>query len=380
MIYFDNAATTFPKPTAVTEEVVRCMRESGGNAGRSGHPLAVRAAEVIYDCRAELADFFGIGKPENVVFTANTTGALNLVIGGLARYGDHFLISDMEHNSVARPMAVLREKGTVSVGTFPAMASEQELLRSIEKQITPYTKAVVTIHASNVCPAVLPIRAIGALCKKHGVLFVVDAAQSAGVYDIDITRDHISALCVPGHKGLYGPQGSGAVIFADDFPFSLLSPTVFGGNGVRSEETDMGKEPPESYEAGTLATPNIAGLCAGVRFLSSFGGVDAVRKKEGALYRHVREALLNMPGIRVFMPWAEEGSLILFTGKEKSGSAIAASLSDRGICTRSGLHCAPSAHRVLGTGGDAVRVSFSVFNTLSETDRLIDAVSRALKE
>ncbi|MBQ0010882.1 MAG: aminotransferase class V-fold PLP-dependent enzyme [Ruminococcus sp.] len=379
MIYFDNAATTFPKPPAVTEEMVRCMREYGGNAGRSGHVLAVRAAEAIYDCRAELAAFFGITKPENVVFTANTTGALNLVIGGLARYGDHFLISDMEHNSVARPMAALREKGVITVGTFHAMAPEQEILRGIEKQITPYTKAVVAIHASNVCPAVLPIREIGALCRKHGILYVVDAAQSAGIYDIDVTRDHISALCVPGHKGLYGPQGSGAVIFADDFPFSMLAPTVFGGNGVRSEESDMGREPPESYEAGTLATPGIAGLCRGVRFLSSLG-TEAVRQKERELYRHVREELCNMPDVRVFMPWAEEGSLILFTGKEKSGSAIAASLADRGICTRAGLHCAPSAHRVLGTGGDAVRVSFSVFNTLAETDRFLSALRAVLKE
>ena len=230
MIYFDNAATTFPKPPSVIQEMMRCMKEYGGNPGRSGHRLSLAAAEAIFDVRTAIAEFFGIGKAENVIFTSNCTEALNLAIAGIARRGDHFLISDLEHNSVLRTVSNLcREKG-MYFDTFHALASDDAMLNEISRKIRPNTKAVITTHASNICPRILPIGKIGNLCRKRNVFYIVDAAQSAGIYDISIMRDGISILCAPGHKGLYGPQGSGFAAFSDDFDFSRLKPIFYGGN------------------------------------------------------------------------------------------------------------------------------------------------------
>ena len=379
MIYFDNAATTFQKPPSVMREMMRCMREYCGNPGRSGHKISMRAAEAIYDCRMNMAEFFGISKPENVIFTMNTTHAINLALGGILRRRDHVLISNLEHNSVARPVTAFAEKGIITYGIFNALCSDDETIRNIEEKITPYTRVIVTLHASNICPHILPIAKIGALCKKHGIIYIVDAAQSAGIYDINIKENNISVLCVPGHKGLYGPQGSGAAIFADDFDFSLLAPTVFGGNGMNSAEMDMGHDTPESYEAGTPATQCIVGLGEGLKFVKA-KTTAAIREHENEIYRRVRDGLLAIPDIRVFLPSAEEGSIVLFTSERRNASAIAAELAERGICTRAGMHCSPFAHKTLGTGGDAVRASFSVFNTLDEADRFLFAVEKSATE
>lgn len=379
MIYFDNAATTFQKPPSVMREMMRCMREYCGNPGRSGHKISMRAAEAIYDCRMNMAEFFGISKPENVIFTMNTTHAINLALGGILRRRDHVLISNLEHNSVARPVTALAEKGIITYGIFNALCNDDEVIRNIEEKITPYTRVIVTLHASNICPHLLPIAKIGALCKKHGIIYIVDAAQSAGIYDINIKENNISVLCVPGHKGLYGPQGSGAAIFADDFDFSLLAPTVFGGNGINSAEMDMGHDTPESYEAGTPATQCIVGLGEGLKFVRA-KTTAAIREHENAIYRRVRDGLLSIPDVRVFLPSAENGSTVLFTSARRNASAIAAELAERGICTRAGMHCSPFAHKTLGTGGDAVRASFSVFNTTDEADRFLFAVEKAAPE
>lgn len=379
MIYFDNAATTFQKPPSVMREMMRCMREYCGNPGRSGHKISMRAAEAIYDCRMNMAKFFGISKPENVIFTMNTTHAINLALGGILRRRDHVLISNLEHNSVARPVTAFAEKGIITYGIFNALCSDDETIRNIEEKITPYTRVIVTLHASNICPHILPTAKIGALCKKHGIIYIVDAAQSAGIYDINIKENNISVLCVPGHKGLYGPQGSGAAIFADDFDFSLLAPTVFGGNGMNSAEMDMGHDTPESYEAGTPATQCIVGLGEGLKFVRA-KTTAAIREHENAIYRRARDGLLAIPDVRVFLPSAEEGSIVLFNSERRNASAIAAELAERGICTRAGMHCSPFAHKTLGTGGDAVRASFSVFNTLDEADRFLFAVEKAALE
>lgn len=357
-------------------EMMRCMREYCGNPGRSGHKISMRAAEAIYDCRMNMAEFFGISKPENVIFTMNTTHAINLALGGILRRRDHVLISNLEHNSVARPVTAFAEKGIITYGIFNALCNDDEVIRNIEEKITPYTRVIVTLHASNICPHLLPISKIGALCKKHGIIYIVDAAQSAGIYDINIKENNISVLCVPGHKGLYGPQGSGAAIFADDFDFSLLAPTVFGGNGINSAEMDMGHDTPESYEAGTPATQCIVGLGEGLKFVRA-KTTAAIREHENAIYRRVRDGLLSIPDVRVFLPSAENGSTVLFTSARRSASAIAAELAERGICTRAGMHCSPFAHKTLGTGGDAVRASFSVFNTTDEADRFLFAVEKA---
>ena len=379
MIYFDNAATTFPKPPAVIKDMARCMKEYGGNPGRSGHRLSLAAAEAVFDVRTAIAGFFGIKKAENVIFTQNCTGALNLAISGVARKGDHFLISDLEHNSVLRTVANLcRERG-VSFDIFHALASDDAVLNEIDKKIRPNTRAVISTHASNICPRELPIARIGALCRKRKVFYIVDAAQSAGIYDISIIRDGISILCAPGHKGLYGPQGSGFAAFADDFDFSRLKPCAYGGNGKNSAELDMGHEPPESYEAGTIATPAIVGLGAGLRFVREHKR-EYIEMLENQLFHSAQTMLSEIPHVKIYLPEAQNGSLVLLGFEGISPSKVAEKLSDHGICTRAGLHCAPLAHRALGTGGDALRISFSAMNTHAEIEAFAYILQTLLRE
>jgi cysteine desulfurase family protein len=367
MIYFDNAATTFPKPASVLKEMLRCMREYGGNPGRSGHRLSLAAAEAVFNVREALADFFGIKKPENIIFTSNCTAALNLAISGVAKRGDHFLISDLEHNSVFRTVANLcRERG-MSFDTFHALADDEMILSEIEKKRKPNTRAVICTHASNICPRILPIAHIGALCRKLKLLLIVDAAQSAGIYDISIMRDGISILCAPGHKGLYGPQGSGFAAFADDFDFSRFSVSTYGGNGKNSAEIDMGHEPPDSFEAGTLSTPAIVGLGEGLQFVK-LRRREEIEVLENHLFHHAKQSLQTIPRIKIYLPEAKQGSLLLLGFEGIAPSLVAERLSDHGICTRAGLHCAPIAHQTLGTGGDALRVSFSAMNTDAEVE------------
>ena len=367
MIYFDNAATTFPKPPSVAKEMLRCMREYGGNPGRSGHRLSLAASEAVFNVREALAEFFGIQKPENIVFTSNCTTALNLAISGIAKRGDHFLVSDLEHNSVLRTIAGLcRERG-MSFDTFHALASDDAILTEIERKHKPNTRAVISTHASNICPRILPITRIGSLCKRLNLLFIVDAAQSAGTYDISIMRDGISILCAPGHKGLYGPQGSGFAAFADDFDFSHFMVSLYGGNGKNSAEIDMGREPPDSFEVGTLSTPAIVGLGEGLRFIRQRGR-EQIEFMETQLFLHAKKAIEKIPHTKIYLPESQKGSLLLLGFEGISPSLVAEKLSDHGICTRAGLHCAPIAHRTLGTGGDALRISFSAMNTMSEIE------------
>ncbi len=379
MIYFDNAATTFPKPPSVIQEMMRCMKEYGGNPGRSGHRLSLAAAEAIFDVRTAIAEFFGIGKAENVIFTSNCTEALNLAIAGIARRGDHFLISDLEHNSVLRTVSNLcREKG-MYFDTFHALASDDAMLNEISRKIRPNTKAVITTHASNICPRILPIGKIGNLCRKRNVFYIVDAAQSAGIYDISIMRDGISILCAPGHKGLYGPQGSGFAAFSDDFDFSRLKPIFYGGNGKNSAETDMGRETPDSYEAGTLSTPAIVGLGEGLRFVRERKR-ERIEMLENQLFHAAKKELSKLARVKIYLPEAQKGSLLLLGFEGASPSKIAERLSDHGICTRAGLHCAPIAHRALGTGGDALRISFSAMNTTAEIETFVYVLKTVLRE
>ena len=379
MIYFDNAATTFPKPPAVIKDMARCINEYGGNPGRSGHRLSLAAAEAVFDVRTEIAEFFGITKAENVIFTQNCTGALNLAISGVARKGDHFLISDLEHNSVLRTVANLCRERSMSFDIFHALASDDAVLNEIDKKIRPNTRAVISTHASNICPRRLPIARIGALCRKRKVFYIVDAAQSAGIYDISIMRDGISILCAPGHKGLYGPQGSGFAAFADDFDFSRLKPCAYGGNGKNSAELDMGHESPESYEAGTIATPAIVGLGAGLRFVREHKR-EYIEMLENQLFHSAQTMLSEIPHVKIYLPEAQNGSLVLLGFEGISPSKVAEKLSDHGICTRAGLHCAPLAHRALGTGGDALRISFSAMNTHAEIEAFAYILQTLLRE
>ena len=372
MIYLDNAATTFPKPRAVVRETVRCMEEYAGNPGRSAHPASIKAAQAVYDTRMKICELFGVDREENVIFTKNATEAINLALFGLLREGDGVITTNLEHNAVIRALWCLRERG-VKTEIVDATASDDALVADVEAKIAPETRALVCLHASNICPRVLPIRRLGALCRKRGIFFIVDAAQSAGIYDIDMKRDNIDVLCAPGHKGLFGPMGAGVAVFRGGFDFSLLSPLLFGGTGVSSADASMGHTPPESYEAGTLALPAIVGLGAGVDFVKSVG-TKAIRDHDAALYEKAKSELLTL-GAKIYGDFGS-GAVLLFNLPGMAGSDVAAALGDKGICVRAGLHCAPTAHVALDTEGDAVRIGFSPMNTERDVAALICALNK----
>lgn len=379
MIYFDNAATTFPKPPAVRREIDRCLRDYCGNPGRSAHALSLRAAEVIFDCRTEAAALFGVPSPEQIIFTYNTTHALNMAIKGLLHRGDHVLISDMEHNAVYRPIWTLASFSEITYDVYPTFPQTAEpdttaILGGIAERLRPNTRMIIASHGSNLCSAVLPIAEIGAFCRERGLLFVVDAAQTAGIEEIDCNSMEIDALCAPGHKGLYGPQGTGLLVLRQGLTMATL---LEGGNGINSLDGAMPDFPPERYEAGTLATPALAGLCAGIRFVRA-RGVGAIRAAECTLYRRLREQLSALEGITLYAP-GREGSVMLFNLDGIPSSEAAAMLDAAGICLRAGFHCAPLGHATLGTGADgALRVGFSVFNHEAEVDALVRAVTHIL--
>lgn len=371
MIYLDNAATSFPKPRTVVGEVVKCLTQYCGNPGRGSHELALASAEKIYECRTLLADFFGLGSPERILFTCNTTHALNTALKGFLRPGAHVLLSELEHNAVYRPLYALRESTGVCFDFFPVVGlSAKELLHALEKKITPATQAVICTHASNICSLTLPLAEIGALCHQRGLRFLVDAAQSAGHLPIDMRAMHIDALAAPAHKALYGIQGAGVLALGEGFaPLPLME----GGSGSDSLLPHMPSEPPERYEAGTLPTPAIAALCEGVRFVLQ-RGLSELMQHEQALFDAAKERLLSLPHITVYAKEAR-GAVLLFNAKDVPSTDTARHLHTHGICVRAGLHCAPLAHKALQTPPDgAVRVSFGAFNTLRDVDALYQAL------
>ena len=371
MIYLDNAATTFPKPERVTKAVLRCIEQYCGNPGRGSHPLAMAAAEQIYTCRETLSDFFGASAPERVIFTQNTTHALNLAIKGLLRHGDHILISELEHNAVRRPLGRLHADGRITYDVFPVLGlTSEEIVSSVADRIRPETRAVVCTHASNICSCVLPLAAIGALCHNKGLFLLVDGAQSAGLLPIDMQKMHVDALAVPGHKALYGIQGCGALLLSRRITLDTL---IEGGSGVSSLDMQMPADPPERYEAGTLPTPAIVGLLEGVRSLCEDGDI---LNREQRLFAALLERLSALPQIIVYAP-TYHGSVLLFNHRRSPAAEVGRLLASQGICVRTGLHCAPLAHRALSTPeGGAVRVSLGRYNTLAE----MDALWRALKD
>lgn len=377
MIYLDNAATTFPKPNLVIEEVRRCMLTYAGNPGRGAHMLSLMAAERVYECRELLARMFGAEDVDRVFFTPNTTYGINSVIKGILKRGDHVIISDMEHNAVFRPIYKLAERGEIEYDVFDTLTcrygqSPDSICQSIIKLVRPNTKMVFCVHGSNICSEILPIFEIGRLCKQLGLFFAVDGAQSAGHVPIDIGKMNIDALCLPGHKGLYGPQGSGAVILGKETELDTL---LEGGNGIDSLSGEMSMQSPERYEAGTVAVPAIAGLYAALKWLDGYG-IERIDAEERRLGQRLTDMLGGIRKVSVYAP-EYEGGTVLFNVDGVPSEQCASYLNSKGFCTRGGYHCAALAHRTLGTpAGGAVRASVGVFNT--EAD--ISALYRAIRE
>ena len=379
--YLDNAATTFPKPQVVYDEVNRCITTYCGNAGRSSHSLSLASAEKIFECRGLLAELFGVSDVERVAFALNTTHAINTVIKGLLKRGDHVIISDLEHNAVLRPIEKLKSEGVIEYDVFPSLIDHPRrsptlICARIARLIKPNTKMVICTHSSNICSVTLPIKDIGEFCYKRGILFVVDAAQSAGHTSINVDKMNVSALCVPSHKGLYGIQGAGAILLGKGIvPDTLIE----GGSGVNSAEPSMPKEPPERFEAGTLPTPAIASLAEGIKTINSIG-IPYIEEYEKELYRIARDKLCQIIELSISAA-SFEGANMLINANGLPSEYIARELDRYGICTRGGYHCAPLAHKTLGTyDGGGVRISFGIFNKPRDIDALATALSRIIKD
>ena len=378
MIYLDNAATSWPKPDCVQQAVLRCMREVGASPGRSGHRLANEAERMRFDAREALAELFGVSDPTRVIFTLNATGALNLVISGLLPPGAHVVTTSMEHNSVMRPIRAAEQRG-VSVSLVRCRSDGSMAPDAIEQHLRPQTRLIVANHASNVCGTVLPIDAIGAIAHREGIPLLVDAAQTGGCWPIDLSNDNIDLLAFTGHKSLLGPSGTGGLIINDDFDISLLPPLTHGGTGSRSEQEVQPDFLPDKYESGTPNVAGLAGLAAGVRYLLE-RGVERIRQHEQNLTRRLIEGLGRIAGVRVFgtgHAW-EQTSAVSLTIDGHSVSDVAQALDERfGIMCRPGLHCAPRAHRTLGTLPDGtLRLAAGPFTTETEIERAIDAIAR----
>ena len=366
MIYFDNAATTYPKPDCVKKAASVFIEDRCGNPGRGGHIMAMKAAETVYVCRKKLAGFFGVSDPSLVCFTGSCTEALNTAIFGCLGKGDKVITSNVEHNSVRRPLIA----AGCEIMTFDALAGDDEILSQVEKLIKNGAKALVCTCASNVFPLVLPVRELGRLCRKKGVLFIADGAQAAGHFDINVIEDNVDILCIPAHKGLYGIPGCGAMIFSSLFDTKMLKPLLYGGSGVNSREAAMPFYPPEKFEAGTLPTVAIAALSAGIDFVNDIG-ISEINKRERAVSGRILNCLKNNESVVFYN--GSPGSLLCFNIKDVPGEKTAAVLNDYGVCARAGLHCSPDAHKTTAPDG-AVRISFSVFNTTAEADAFCDIV------
>lgn len=371
MIYLDNAATSFPKPPSVYREAEKCIKTYCGNPGRSSHRMSLAAAEKIYECRSVLSDLFNLGAPERVVFTSNTTSSLNMIIKGILQNGDHVITGNTEHNSVVRPLCGLKSSRYISVSTVNTLANDTAA--QISRLITPRTRAVIMAHAGNVVPYVIPVKEIGALCRSRGVLFILDCAQSAGIYDIDMQNDCVDALCIPSHKGLYGIQGAGALCISKNINEKQITPFTEGGNGTASFDVSMPDFLPDRLEAGTLCTPAVASLCEGVKYIKNMK-TETIRSINRSLCIGLCDRLSSLKGVTVYNR-GMLGSTVSFNVESVPSEQVASQLDKAGICVRGGFHCAPGAHSALGTDKTgAVRVSFGIFNTQNDIDRLYLAV------
>ena len=380
MIYLDNASTTFPKPESVPQAVYRYMTAQGANINRGCYDSAYDVEELVFETRQMLCDLFHGGDCKNVVFTKNVTESLNVILKGFLRPGDHVLVSAMEHNAMMRPIRQLEAAG-VEFDRIPCDEAGNLIFSALEAMVKPNTRAIAMMHASNVCGTVLPIRQVGRFAKAHGLKFIVDCAQTAGVFPIDMEEDCIDALAFTGHKGLLGPQGIGGFLLKEEM-IGLIDPLLSGGTGSISHTEEIPAFMPDRFEPGTMNLPGIMGLHAGLEWLEETG-IDAVRDHELTLTGRMLEGLTKLEGeglIRIVGRRDLEnrtGVVSIQTLTKELSQAAFELDAQYEIQTRVGLHCAPSAHMTLGTyPTGTIRFSFGWFNT--ETD--VDAALLALEE
>ena len=373
MVYLDNAATSWPKPDAVCQAMIECIQKYGANPGRSGHRMAMQAGEKVYECRENLARLFGIENPLQIAFTANATEAINLAVKGLLVPGDHVIISSMEHNAVVRPLKKLETRG-VELSIVKADLSGQVDPVDIEKGIKPNTKLLLVTHASNVTGTVNDLEPMGQLAKKRKITFMVDAAQTAGKYPVDVGLMNIDLLAFPGHKGLLGPQGTGGLYVREGL---LLDSLKEGGTGSISESLLQPGFLPDRYESGTLNTPGIAGLNEGIKYILKTG-IENIQKHEKQLERYMLEGLRQIPKVKVYGSNNPEHRMgvISITIDGQDCNEVCGELDEKyDIASRGGLHCAYLAHETIGTQNTGtIRFSFGPFNTNEDVDQVLKAV------
>lgn len=373
LIYFDNAATTFPKPNEVYDSIMEAMKTYGANPGRSGHKLALQMGRQVYKTRELLAELFNVSNPMNIIFTSNCTDSLNIVIKGFVREGDHVITTSMEHNSVLRPLHALKNKG-VEVTIIKADSMGRINPEDIKKEIKENTKLIVTTHISNLTGTIIPVEAIGKIARDNGIYYLVDAAQSAGVYDIDVEKMNIDFLAFPGHKGLLGPQGTGGLYIREGIEVEEIKQ---GGTGSSSHILDQPHICPDRYESGTLNGPGIVGLGAGVSYIQKIG-IENIRKHEEELTRHFMEEVLKIDKVKVYGPLdiSEHAPVVAINIGDVDSSEISYILDEKyDIAVRPGLHCAPLAHKTIGTFEQGVvRFSFGLFNTHEDIEKSVKAI------
>jgi len=379
MLYFDNAATTFPKPEIVYEAVNECMRNYCANPGRGGHKLALQSGRVILEARELLAELFNAEAIENIILTHNATDSLNLAFKGFLKKGDHVITTSMEHNSVLRPLKALEELGVETTITESNELGEIDIT-AIEKNIRKETKLIAVTHASNVVGTLQPIVQIGALAKAYGLEFLVDASQTAGCFEIDVMKTDISMLAFTGHKGLMGPQGTGGLYVRNGLS---LQPVREGGTGSKSDSLYQPDILPDRFESGTHNTPGIAGLSAGIKFIKT-EGIENIRKHEAELTRYFIKGLERIERVRIYgTKNPERQAPVVSINIGKAGSSDISYILDQtfDIATRSGLHCAPLAHKTIGTlEQGTVRFSFGYFNTKEQIAAAIAAIEQITRE
>lgn len=384
-IYFDHAATTFPKPDTVSENIYHYIKEQGCNINRGCYNQAYQIEEQVYETRKMVCELFHGEDYKNVIFTRNVTESLNVILKGFLKSGDHVIVSSMEHNAVMRPLVQLEKKG-ISFSRAICEPDGSLKIERLEECLRNNTKAVIMTHASNVCGTILPIEEVGKFCQKNHLKFVVDSAQTAGILEIDMEKMNIDALAFTGHKGLMGPQGIGGFLITKEMA-QQIEPLITGGTGSISDQEETPIFLPDRFEAGTLNIPGILGLSAGLEWLKKTG-MDKIRQKEQMLTKQFLTGLKEIDDdrtkIRIVGKEGIEGrtGVVSIQTKTKEIAQAAYELDERyGIMTRVGLHCAPSAHKTLGTYPiGTIRFSFGFWNTLEEVEFAVHALQEMTEE
>ncbi|MBU5433356.1 aminotransferase class V-fold PLP-dependent enzyme [Intestinimonas sp. MSJ-38] len=380
-IYFDNGSTSFPKAPGVGDAIRDIIEHGAYNINRGGYEGAYEVADMVLTTREQLCRLFHFSESRNVVFTPSITYSLNYVIKGLLKPGDHVIVSSMEHNGMMRPLVQMAHQGV----TFDAAQADRDGVldpQKVEDLIRPNTRAVMMLHASNLCGTMLPIQQVGGICARHGLIFVVDTAQTAGVSPIDMEKMHIDALCFTGHKGLRGPQGVGGMLLRDEL-CSQMTPLISGGTGSRSDSEEVPDFMPDRFESGTMNLPGIAGLHRALTYLEEYG-IENIARQELAICQRFIDGALTLPDTRVVGKLdTQDRAAIVSLDFQKMDNAEVSFLLDNqyGVMTRCGLHCAPRAHKSLGTFPQGtVRFSFSHHNTPEEVDTCIEGLRKILTQ